>query len=172
MSELKTVQSATRCSAELHFELSRDDLLGDVRRKKTREALARDDLLLDFALEQIVFDEHRGLISDGGDHLEIFLLELRERFRVEPERAEDVAFVQKRHDDRARDPIEDHRFAFRRREIHRRIVREHRRFFFDDVIQDRRRHLNRRVGSVAPARGARLQLTVRRPSTKSRRDRL
>ena len=70
----------------------------------------------------------------GGDELEVLLLELGERLAVEPEGAEHVLLVEKRDHDRARDPVQDHRFALRRREVHRRVVGEHRGAFGHDVV--------------------------------------
>lgn len=60
-----------------------------------------------FRAEQVVLDEHRGLVADGGDELEVLLLELRERLGVEPHRTEHLLLVEEGHDDRARDAVQD-----------------------------------------------------------------
>ena len=149
-------------AALFHLELAAHHLLGDVRRHEAREAVAHDDLLLDLLREDRVLDEHRRLAGDRRDDLEVLRLELRERLGVEPHDAEHflLVLVEERHDHGARDPVQDHRFALRRREVHRRVVREHARALLDDVVEDRRADLDGRVAAVAPAGGARVQRAV------------
>jgi hypothetical protein len=148
-------------AALLHVELAGDHLLGHVRRQEAREALAGDDLLLDLGRQQRVGDEHRRLAGHRLHQLEVFLRELVQHLRVEPQRALEIVLVQQRHDDGARDAVQHHRAAVvHRAEVLRRVLREDALLLLDDVTQDRRRDADRRVRAIAAVVGGRLERAV------------
>ena len=88
-------------AALLHLELAGDHALGDVRREQAAKRSRVTISCSTFLREDVVLDEHRRLVGDGGDELEVLRLELRERLAVEPQHAEHFVVVQQRHDDGA-----------------------------------------------------------------------
>ena len=110
MSQLKTVHSSTSCAALLHLELAGDDLLGDVRRERGGVKRSRLTISCSIFFARMLFSMNiAAWFADGGDELEILLLELRERLASRARATPSTSLlVEERHDDGARDPVQDH----------------------------------------------------------------